>query len=443
MKMLRGRSVIVAGAGLAGLAAAHDLEADGASVTVFEARDRVGGRVLTIRDGFASGQHAEGGADLIEGEQDYVRDLARRFRLETVRILRTGWGFCGCDRHGRRRIASAPRTFERAGDRLEPEIDDFKLADERWDSAVAVALARRSVAEWLASGPKDPLLAAGLRGLRGFYLADPEELSLLVLVEQFAGEDVPGLGEMFRLRAGNDRLPQAMAKALRGRLELNAIVQRVQQDNAGVRVTVDERGQRREVQADYCVMALPASTLRDVRFEPSLPEDQHRAIATLRYGRATKMLLQFERRFWVRARRPRAFGTDLPIGAVWDGNEHQRGLPGILTLLAGGRASSELQQIVATEGAPGVVNRLAWLGKPAPLLASRAFVWEQERWSRGGYAFFDPQFDPRLRLWLPRPAGRILFAGEHTSRRWQGYMNGAIESGKRAAAEIRRLAALD
>jgi monoamine oxidase len=442
-RQLSGTRVIVAGAGLAGLAAARDLEADGAAVTVLEARDRVGGRVLTIRDGFARGQHADAGADLIEKEQEHLLALARSLRLDTVPILRGGWAFYGPDRRGRRTISSAPRTFLETARRLTPEVRDFQLASSRWDSGVAMTLARRSVADWLASGPRNPRLAAGLRGLRGFYLADPEDLSLLVLVEQFAGDDVPGRGEMFRLRGGNDRLATAAAKALRGQLVLNAIVRRVRQNASGVHVTVDERGGRREIDADYCVLTLPASTLRDVRFEPSLPEDQHRAIATLRYGHATRLLLQFARRFWRHGRRARGFGTDLSLGAVWDGNEQQPGPEGILTLLAGGRASDELQQILAREGDSGAVERLTWLGKPAPLIASRTIVWEQEEWSRGGYAYFDPQFDPTLRAWLPRPAGRLFFAGEHTSDRWQGYMNGAVESGKRAAAEVRRLSTDD
>ena len=62
-----------------------------------------------------------------------------------------------------------------------------------------------------------------------------------------------------------------------------------------------------------------------------------------------------------------------------------------------------------------------------------------ERWSRGGYAYFDPAFDPASRSLLARPFGRIFFAGEHTSGRWQGYMNGAVESGQRAAVELAML----
>ena len=86
-----------------------------------------------------------------------------------------------------------------------------------------------------------------------------------------------------------------------------------------------------------------------------------------------------------------------------------------------------------------LVDRLRWLGRPAPLLQHRVVTWEDDSLARGGYAFFDPSFEPALREWLPRAYRRLVFAGEHTSLRWQGYMNGAIESGKRAAAEIRAM----
>ena len=438
-RRLAGVKVVVVGAGLAGLTAARDLDSDGAEVTIVEARSRVGGRVHTLRDGFVQRQHVEAGADLIEGEQGAVLDLARALGLSTVPILRRGWGFYGFDARGRRRIVMTPSTFERAARRLREEIQDFKAADERWDSAVGIALARKSVADWIRTAKADRALESGLRGLRGFFLADPEDLSLLMLVEQFAGGDTPGTGCMLRLRGGNDRLASSIVRKLRGKLLLNTIVRRITQGETGVRVTIDESGGRRELHADYCVLAIPATTLRDVRFEPTLPEDQQRAIATLRYGAATRLVLQFDKRFWNAGRKPQGFGTDLPLGAVWDGNEQQRGPAGILTFLAGGNASRDLQEILATEDEAGVVRRLDWLGKPTNVLASQRVIWEDEPWSRGGYAYFDPSFDPRLRGWLARPAGKILFAGEHTSTRWQGYMNGAIESGHRAAAEVRAL----
>jgi monoamine oxidase len=246
---------------------------------------------------------------------------------------------------------------------------------------------------------------------------------------------------MYRIRDGNDRLAAGMAQRLRGRILLKTVVRAVEHGAAGVRVVVeDERGARDDIQASFFVCAMPATTACAVQFTPALPDAQATAIASLRYGCATRLLLQFERRFWRTRGRPTAFGTDLPIGAVWDGNEQQHG-PAILSFLAGGRASTALQDILGREGEQGVVRRLEWLGTPSRLLASRTIQWDGDPWVKGGYAYFDPSFAPELRPWLARPCGRIVFAGEHTSTKWQGYMNGAVESGTRAAVEVAALAA--
>jgi monoamine oxidase len=204
-----------------------------------------------------------------------------------------------------------------------------------------------------------------------------------------------------------------------------------------VRVAVKRRREQSQIACDYAVLAVPATLLRRIPITPALPAQQHDAIARLKYGRATKTLLQFSKRFWRIPARPRAFGSPLPFGAVWEGNEEQRGRAGILTLLAGGGASDATQAIVARHGARGIVDALDWLGsRRAELVVSRQIVWEQDPHARGGYAYVDPAFDPSLRAWLARPCGRLFFAGEHTSIKYQGYMNGAVESGRRAAAEI-------
>jgi monoamine oxidase len=439
---LAGRRVFVAGAGLAGLCAARDLERAGAAVTVAEARDRVGGRVHTLRGVFGGRLHGEAGADLIEEEQTHVLELARALKLKPARILRGGFAYYTPDRRGHRRVRTGEGALGLAARRLKTEIADYCRAGKRWDSAVARQLARESVAEWLDRIEADPAFRAGVRGLRGFFLADPEALALIALVDQFASGGTPGASAFFRIQGGNDRLPQAVARGLRGEMLLDTAVRRIGQHRSGVRIAVERRGRREEVNSDFCVVALPASTLRHVEFEPSLPEDQARAIRSLEYGAATRMLLQFATPFWRRPGRPRAFGSDLPTGAAWDGSEEQRSRSGILSLLAGGGAARALRDIASEEGADGVVTRLTWLGRPSPLLHAETIAWDADPWARGGYAVFDPSFDPALRMWLARPTERIAFAGEHTSMRSQGYMNGAIESGMRAAAEIRSLSVL-
>ena len=432
-------SVLVAGAGLAGLAAARDLVNHGADVTVVEARDRVGGRVWTVRDGFAEGQHAEAGGDMIDESQGEIRALAAELGLKLARVLRGGFGYARRDGSGRTRMMErhGARLWNMLAERLDDLTRRYRLAEQRWDSPIAADLARRSVAEWLDSVDANRDLRAIATGLRGFFLADPEELSVIAFVDQFATMDDPPGSSMFRIVGGNDRLPAALAAALGDRLQLNTELVAVSHRGREVRASLKQHRGVAQLTCDYAVLALPATMLRRVPITPALPAQQHDAIARLKYGCATKTLLQFSTRFWRAAGRPRAFGSDLPFGAVWDGNEEQRGRPGILSLLAGGTASSATQAIVAKDGVRGLSNALDWLGSAgASLLHARQIVWESDPWARGGYAYFDPAFDPALRQWLTRPFGRLFFAGEHTSFRWQGYMNGAIESGRRAAAEI-------
>jgi monoamine oxidase len=429
------RHVLVAGAGLAGLAAARALEARGVRVTIFDARDRVGGRVWTIREGFSGSQHAEGGADLIESDQTAVIALARELQLPLAPILAGGFGFYGTGAGGR---VALQRSARRLGAMFAPFADavrQYRLIEGRWDGPIAEALGRQSVAEYLQRAGASAEAVARMRGLRGFFLADPEDLSMLALADFLATDGFGGDGRTFRVKGGNDLLATRMAGALTTRVRLRTVLRRVRQDATGVRVTVESSRGLAELRGDALIIAMPATAVRDVVCEPALPAAQWDAISTLKYGGATRVLLQFASRFWVRAGRPRAFGSDLPTGAVWDGNEQQRGRAGILSLLAGGRASDQLVAWLNQEGAEGAARRLAWLGRPTTLLASHVVRWNDDPWVRGGYAAFDPEFAPAGRDLLARPAGRIYFAGEHTSIRWQGYMNGALESGYRAAAE--------
>jgi monoamine oxidase len=427
--------VLVAGAGLAGLSAARDLERDGAHVTLIEARDRVGGRLWTIRSGFAHGQHAEAGGDIIEREQTPIVALARDLGLRLVPILRGGFAYYGPRADGRLAIQSLDRAFGAIGSLAAPLVDAYRLAERSWDGPIAHALGRQSVADWLRGHRVGRDLFECVRGLRGLFLADPDELSLLALVDFLADAGTGVAAGASRISGGNDQLATKLAASLEARPQLGAVLRRVVQTRRRAAATIDGPGGRAIWRGDFVVAAIPASTLAEVEFRPGPPGAQQRAIRALRYGPATRVLLQFDRRFWRRAGRARAFGSNRAHGAVWEANEEQRG-PGVLSLLAGGGASAEIQSILAADGLPAVVSRLRWLGPPSRLLAARVVRWEDDPWAKGGYAYFHPGFDPAWRVALVRPFGRVVFAGEHTSARWQGYLSGAVESGRRAAAEI-------
>ena len=427
--------VIVAGGGLAGLTAAADLLRGGADVHVIEARDRLGGRVHTLRD--ADGLHVEAGGEFIDHPHHALRTLARELRVPLVRVLRAGFGMALHDGRRTTIFPSSDKPWQALARRLRRVVEVHRGEDGTWDGAVAPAIARQSVDALVPRHTRPWYARALVESMRGFYLADPTSLSALVLVDQLLEDQPPGRTPSYRVDGGNDRLIDALARRVRrrGRIDLACPVDAITQNRRGVRVTVtDRRGRRRQLAADYAIVALPPPLVRRCIFEPPLPRRQDAALAALPMGAATKLSLRFDRPWWRRPGRPRAFGSNLPFGAVWEAGEEQR--TAVLTFLGGASASASLAAEAADPEA--LTARLRIFGEPTQpgRLVGAAVSWEREQWSGGGYAVFGPAFDPRDRRLLSAAHGRVLFAGEHTSQHWQGFMNGAVESGQAAAREL-------
>jgi monoamine oxidase len=436
--MLEGVQVLVAGGGLAGLAAADDLVRRGADVRVIEARERLGGRAWTVRD--PDGVHAEAGGEFIDADHEAIRSLARSLHVPLVRVLRGGFGAAMRigDRVTLRR--SQASTWKALARLLEPAVDAYEEAGGTWDSEVASRLAQEPLSRWVGDTDASPAVRAMAEGLRGLYLADPDTLSSLVIVDQLEGAP-PGQSPMYRVKGGVGRLVDALARRLGDRVEPGCALRAVAERDGHLHVSTEDTASRlHQLTTDYLVVTLPPPLVLACVFEPPLPPAQIAALTALPLGAATKVSARFERPWWRRRGRPRAFGSNLPVGAVWDGGEDQR--QPILTCLGGASASATLARLAAD---PATLARsLAFLGRPTPpAIIGTAVSWEQEPWSRGGYAVFTTAFPPKDRRLLQAWHGRIAFAGEHTSEDWQGYMNGAVESGRRAAAEIEALRRLD
>lgn len=445
---LRGTRVIVAGAGLAGLTAARELTRRGATVRVVEARDRIGGRVWTTRDAPLAPFHAELGGELIDSDHKAIRSLCREFGLPLKAVLLRGIGLAIAGRasssRGRAARAAAERVsvldsqgplWKRFKRVFQPYADALDAAGGDWTSSAAAAIARRSMKDVLDAARASHAVWAHATGLRNFWMADPHHISAIVAAEQVLEGD-PSQAAMYHIVGGNDRLVYALAEAARCRIDRRHVVRAVSRSDDDVRVTIEgPTGRLARARADCLVLALPAALLREITFSPPLPDAQRQAIASLQTGPATKAILRYSRPWWRRPGKPRAYGSNLAIGAVWDAGEDQRNAA-LLTLLAGGLASSGLQRVLGRQGGAGLNRQLRWLGTTAEVPQVHAATWEHDPWARGAYAYFDPSFDPALRPWLGRAAGPVFFAGCHTSADFQGYMNGAVESGIRVAGEI-------
>lgn len=403
----RGR-VVVVGAGLAGLVCARELERAGFRATVYEARDRVGGRVLTLRDTFDGGKYAEAGAEFVGERHTHMRALAQSYgiRLEEVR-----------PQHGvvyRRERRTPYEEFATLPVRADVQRFWARLASLRGralDARSAASLVRE-----LQLTDRARFLVE--HDLRDTYGVEAENLSLLFLAEQ--ARLGRGRDRRFRLRGGADLLPLAVARGLDVRLETP--VHRIEQRPNGV--TVGAGGD--EIDAERCVLAVPVPLLGSIEYEPGLPPVLSAAIERLGYGHGVKTVLQYEHR-------PGggAVLTDLTFQTAWDTGArlvtaYTTGRNGILYGTVSPRsrvmlAADELDEVFP--GSRGLVE----LGETVS--------WHTDGWSRGTAVAYAPAHVGRFREALRRPVGRLLLAGEHTDD-FTGTMEGAVRSGLRAATLV-------
>ena len=207
------------------------------------------------------------------------------------------------------------------------------------------------------------------------------------------------------------------------------ILRRVTQTRNGVTAALESNGRVHEARFDYLVCAMPATTLRDVVFEPDLPEFQRQAVTSSQVWRRDENRAAVRSRAVAQARQASSVRHAVPD---WRGVGWKRGAARtpILTLLAGGGASAATREMLDGEGPSRIVRELSWLNlKNNELIAWSSLSWEHEPWSRGGYAFFDPQFPPSSALLARAPLRpRLLcrrthepaLAGLHERRRRDG-----------------------
>jgi monoamine oxidase len=431
---LKGRRVVVVGGGLAGLVAARDLIARGAEVHLLEARERLGGRVWTVHDKEFSDVPLELGGEFIDGEHSAIRALCHDLRLTLQHVLKDGFGLA-LDVNGRVQLFNGQRPiwsdFKQA---LSREAEALRAVECDWNSTTAQVIAPHSMRALLEARRASKEVIAMAQGLRGFFLADADELSGVVGVELSMQPKDPGHVTLSRIKGGNDRLVQALAKQKGLKIALKAVVTRIDQDDRGVRVHVADGSRKGAiVSGDYLVLTTPPAIARALEFTPAVPATLRRAWQALNSGPATKAHVRFDKGWWRKPGRPRAWGSNLDTGAIWETSGTG---PASLTMLAGGRASRALRDLLEEGGPQRVIRRLSWLGEPDDARDFRSISWELDPFAKGGYAVFGTDFRPEWRAELSRSFGRIAFAGDHTSRKWQGYMNGAVESGQRAARDV-------
>ncbi len=438
--------VVVVGAGFAGLTAARRLQQEGRSVVVLEARDRVGGRILNHT--FADGTIVELGGQWVGPTQDRVLALADELGVGTFPSYEQGDNLLGIDGGARR---WADETFGLDEDAL-IDVAETQAAleamaatiplDAPWDAPNARELDAQTVESWLVANMKTETGRRFWRTLiPAIFSADTDQMSLLhFLFYVHSGGMIDmlvatgGGAQDSRVVGGSQTIALRAAEELGDAVHLGCPVHLIRDDGEGVEV-VHEHG---SVRGERVIVALPPALAGRVRYSPALPGRRDHLTQQVPMGAVIKIQIRYEEPFW-REDGLSGFVVSLddPIGVMFD-NSPQDLRSGVLLGFFEGEHATAASLMDADE------RRALALQCFSKYFGERAVHpveyieqdWTAEEFSRGCYGGrMGTGVWTRYAQALSEPVGRIHWAGTETAAVWNGYMDGAVRSGERAAEE--------
>lgn len=450
-KVLHPRKVIVVGAGMAGLVAAYELQRAGHDVTLLEAQHRVGGRILTLREPFSEGLYAEAGAMRIPSTHKLTRSYIDKFDLQSREFTKAS---ANAFFHfgGRRHLWSeAERDPDSLGlDLAGPNADQTVL--QLWEETIR-ATAERVEAD---GGYWDELVSqygdysiydflksrqCSAESITGFALAAGFEGVLSNSFVELLRVEVDWHGaDMLHIPGGMDLLPRAFLPEMQSRLRFGAEMVALDYTSDSVTVHYKTASGLDQVTGDFAILTVPFPVLRFVDVLKPFSAAKQMAIRQLHYVDATKVLIEYRRRFWEED--DRIFGgvtvTDLPLRLVYypdHGRETGRGV-----LIGSYTWEEDARRWGALSDGERVAQASRFLSEIYPQATGEfdggvSKVWGADKYAGGAFAFFEPGQEARLYQHIMIPEGTIHFAGEHASLK-HAWIEGAVESGLRAAQEV-------
>ncbi len=467
--------VVIVGAGAAGMAAAYMLKKNRVPFVLYEGANRVGGRIFTSDRFNTDGQFVELGAELVDSDHDALLGLAKEVlgprglqEFAGPDILEGDLFFFDGRLRSQIEFISGVRPLlaQIEADRvaiyngLDPETTIVR-AD--WPGSDKVReIDRLSVAEYLGrhSGLMDSWIRQALVvAYTGDMGTEVDRQSAINLVDAIdTGPDIDGFhlfggDESMRVRGGNSRLIEALYRRVFDGRDRNATLYRgfnlqaVHENTGGSRFTLtfDARGRTQEIEAHQVILAIPATILRQIAGLDRLELDPSvkRQIAELGYGTNSKIMMSYDQRFWRQGHngRPRNVGSlylDLGSQNIWETSRRQEGRQGLLTNFLGGDAGLRATGETADKAQSDLAVVYGDDALRTRATKSVCWNWNTMPFIKASYSCPGPgQFTSFWgRMERIQLGGRLIFAGEHTSPSDWGFMNGAYESGIRAAHQV-------
>lgn len=428
--------VVIVGAGFSGLAAAYELSRAGYEVTVVEARNRVGGRVLTFSD-LVPGKSVEGGGELIGSNHPAWLAYAKQFGLQFLEI--------GEEDLEAPIVINGKKVTAEQSEQLWEEMekvfntivaDAAKVdADEPWKAAGAEALDKRTLADWINKLSASPLCKSALHTMmtadNGVVTEWQSYLGNLAMVKGGGLEKYWTESEVYRCRGGNQQLATKLVAAIGApRVVTRTPVRAIAITDRGARVTL---GSGKVLEAEHVLLTAPPTVWNKIAIDPILPV----ALAP-QMGTNVKYLMSLKSPVWRRSELGPELLSDGPVSMTWHATDGQKGAGEVLTAFSGGPAADTCREWGA---AARDRNYLAELGKVYRGLAgsfvrARFMDWPSDPWAKASYSFPAPGQVTAQGPTLRQGIGRLHFAGEYANYAFMGYMEGALGSGAAAARRI-------
>lgn len=446
------RRVVVVGAGFAGLACAFELLEAGYDVRILEARDRVGGRVLSFNaangNEYIRGRNIEGGGELVGSNHPAWGSYAQRFGLEWLPVTEDeGDAVSPIVIDGRNlsfdEAAGLWEELEKALARMN-ELAAGIPEDEPWKAHDARRLDRTSTAAWIDSLDVPELVKSAMRinqeSDNGQAVERQSLLGQLAAVKGGQLEKFWTESEVYRCKGGNDGLARALAGAIgSSRIATGLPVKSVRLERETMVVTAADG---RRFECDDVVLTAPPPTWERIEFSLRLP-------ATLRpqMGMNAKYLAHVKARFWESLDPPRsqyALSNGL-IQQTWDGTDAQGAVDSsndgaCLTGFAGGRVVERALAMSREERDRAFADACEQFhpGFREHLVAARYMDWPRDPWAGASYSFPSPGQVTTVGPLLARAhmGGRLRIAGEHACYKFVGYMEGGLSSGAGVARKL-------
>lgn len=457
------KPVIIIGAGLGGLVTAYRLTQKGIPCEIYEASHRVGGRMFTRNHFNDQGMFVELGGELVDTNHEDIIGLCQELNIPLQRFKEPETGIEPAIFFSEGKVQNQTEVLKAFENLAQVINDDLGKAFPSGEVMIptyqnhynAQWLDEMSLEDYLNSKPSIPtwLIKVIKAAYTGEYGLDPQEQSALNLLLLIGTDTQDGLkmfgesDEAMRIEGGSSCLPEAIYQSIRQKVPVHFgyKLKAIQNLPGRLQLTFNHHGQSRQREADYTVMAIPFTILRNIQGidQLGLPERKLKAIREWGYGTNSKQMMGFHSRFWLSqgqhyAANTGEFFTDWDSQCYWETSRLQDGVHGILTNFLGGSAGKQ-----ADHGQWKLALRdLEQLYKGSAqkhFSGHKAFMnWSANPLAKGSYTCPQPgQYTSLMGLaGEPELEGKLLFAGEHCSVDWAGFMNGAAESGNMAARQI-------